>query len=265
MIMALGKREWPDVGDLVISTVERITDYGAYVRLDEYNKEGLLHISEVSSTWVRNIRDFVREGQKAVLRVLRVDQEKEHVDLSLRRVTKRERREKVLSWKKERKAESLLRTASERLNISEKELYEKAGVLVEKEFGEMHGGLEKTAREGAEVLVKLGVPKDMAATIEEIAKERIRLPVVMVKGTLELQCTKPNGAVLVRDALLDAQRIKKSSNTEVRIYVVAPPRYRIEVLAEDYKEAEKLLSKATQTALKSIVKFGGQGVFRREK
>lgn len=263
--MALGKREWPDVGDLVISTVERITDYGAYVRLDEYNKEGLLHISEVSSTWVRNIRDFVREGQKAVLRVLRVDQEKEHVDLSLRRVTKRERREKVLSWKKERKAESLLRTASERLNISEKELYEKAGVLVEKEFGEMHGGLEKTAREGAEVLVKLGIPKDMAATIEEIAKERIRLPVVMVKGTLELQCTKPNGAVLVRDALLDAQRIKKSSNTEVRIYVVAPPRYRIEVLAEDYKEAEKLLSKATQTALKSIVKFGGQGVFRREK
>lgn len=263
--MALGKREWPDVGDLVISTVERITDYGAYVRLDEYNKEGLLHISEVSSTWVRNIRDFVREGQKAVLRVLRVDQEKEHVDLSLRRVTKRERREKVLSWKKERKAESLLRTASERLNISEKELYEKAGVLVEKEFGEMHGGLEKTAREGAEVLVKLGVPKDMAATIEEIAKERIRLPVVMVKGTLELQCTKPNGAVLVRDALLDAQRIKKSSNTEVRIYVVAPPRYRIEVLAEDYKEAEKLLSKATQTALKSIVKFGGQGFFRREK
>ncbi len=263
--MAVGKREWPDVGDLVISTVERITDYGAYVKLDEYNKEGLLHISEVSSTWVRNIRDFVREGQKAVLRVLRVDQEREHVDLSLRRVTKRERREKVLAWKKERKAESLLRTASERLNISEKELYEKAGVLVEKEFGEIYGGLERTAREGAEVLVKLGIPKDMAATIEEIAKERIRLPIVMVKGTLELQCTKPNGAVLVRDALLDAQRIKKSSTTEVRIYVVAPPRYRIEVLAEDYKEAEKLLSKATQTALKSIGKSGGQGVFKREK
>lgn len=98
--MALRKPEWPDVGDLVIATVVRVTDYGAYVKLDEYGKEGLLHISEISSSWVRNIRNFVREGQKVVLRVLRVDAEKRHVDLSLRRVTKRQKREKILFWKK---------------------------------------------------------------------------------------------------------------------------------------------------------------------
>lgn len=263
--MAFRKREWPDIGDLVISTVERIADYGAYVMLDEYKKEGLLHISEVSSTWVRNIRDFVREGQKAVLKVLRVDAEKEHVDLSLRRVTKRERKEKILAWKKERKSESLLRTASERLNVSPEEVYEKAGVLMEKEFGEIYEGLEKTARDGAEVLISLGIPKDMAATIGEIAKEKIRLPMVKIKGTLELRCTKPNGATLIREALSGVQKIQKSRGAKVRIYVVAPPRYRIEVLAGDYKEAEKLLNKATETALRNITKIGGQGVFKREK
>ncbi len=46
--------------------------------------EGLLHVSEISSSWIRNIRDFVREGQKMVLKVLRVDLEKGHIDLSLR-------------------------------------------------------------------------------------------------------------------------------------------------------------------------------------
>lgn len=263
--MSFRKREWPDRGDLVISTVERITTYGAYVMLDEYKKEGLLHISEVSSTWVRNIRDFVREGQKAVLKVLRVDPEKEHVDLSLRRVTKRERKEKILSWKKERKADSLLHTASERLKISPKEVYEKAGALMEKEFGELYEGLEKTARDGAEILLKLGIPKDIAATIEEIAKEKIRLSLVKVKGILELQCTKPNGAVLIRNALLTAQKIRKPHGAKARIYVVAPPRYRIEVFAEDYKEAEKYLSEATETVLKNITKVGGQGVFQRGK
>ena len=263
--MALRKREWPDVGDFAICTVERITDYGAYVLLDEYSKEGLLHISEVSSTWVRNLRDFVREGQKTVLKVLRVDPDRGHVDLSLRRVTKRERREKVLSWKKERKAESLLRTAAERLNTSPEEIFEQAGALLEKKFGEVHEGLEKTAREGVEVLLNLGVPETMAATIEDVAKEKIRLPMLKVKGTLELACTKPNGVVLIRDALRSAQKVSRSNDTDVRIYVVAPPRYRIEVLAEDYKAAEKLLNKATEKALKNIAKVGGQGVFKREK
>ena len=105
--MAFKKPDWPEVGDLVIATVEEVTDFGAYVKLDEYDKKGLLHISEISSSWIRNIRDFVREGQKVVLKVLRVDVEKGHIDLSLRRVTKREKIEKMMSYKKERKAETL--------------------------------------------------------------------------------------------------------------------------------------------------------------
>jgi len=263
--MEFKKPEWPDVDDLVIATVVRITDYGAYVKLDEYDKEGLLHISEVSSSWVRNIRDFVREGQKLVLKVLRVDAEKGHVDLSLRRVTKREKKEKILFWKKDRKADSLLRSASERLNIPLEEIYEKAGALIEKEFGELHEGLEKTAKEGADVLLKLGVPKDIALTLEEIAKEKIKIPLVKVKGILELQCTKPNGAVLIKETLLKAQKVGESQGTNVRIYVVAPPKYRVVVSAEDYKSAEDVLDKATETALKSITKIGGKGIFKREK
>jgi len=263
--MAFRKPEWPDVNDLVIATVVKITDYGAYVQLDEYDKEGLLHISEVASSWVRNIRDFVREGQKVVLKVLRVDKEKGQVDLSLRRVTKREKKEKILSWKKDRKADSLLRSASEKLSIPLKDVYEKAGALIEKEFGGIHEGLEKTAKEGAEVLLKLGVPKDIAVALEEIAKEKIRIPTVKIKGILELQCTKPNGVTLIKKALLDAQKIGEAEGTKIHIYVVAPPKYRIVVSAGDYKTAESVLEKATETALKDIAKIGGQGSFKREK
>jgi len=97
--MSEHKPEWPEVGDLVIATIENVTDYGAYAKLDEYTKRGLLHVSEISSSWIRNIRDFVRENQKMVLKVLRIDAEKGHIDLSLRRVTKRERIEKTKSWK----------------------------------------------------------------------------------------------------------------------------------------------------------------------
>lgn len=263
--MALKKPEWPEVGDLVIATIKSITSYGAYVTLDEYGKEGLLHISEVSSGWVRNIRSFVREGQKVVLKVLRVDAEKRHVNLSLRRVTKHGKREKILSWKRNRKAESLLRSTSEKSKIPIEEIYEKAGSKIEESFGRLYEGLEKTARDGVDVLLEIGVPKDIATAIAEVAKEKITISMVKVRGTLELQCTKPNGVTLIRESLLSAQKIEKPRGTRVRVYVVAPPKYRIEVSADDYKEAERILEKATETAIKHMAKAGGQGVFKREK
>ncbi len=263
--MGLRRPEWPEVGDLVIATVVSITDYGAYVRLDEYDKEGLLHVSEVASRWVRNIRDYVREGQKVVLKVLRVQADKGQVDLSRRRVTKRDKKEKILSWKKDRKAESLLRTAAEKMNLSFEEAYEKAGSLIEKSFGDLHDGLEKTAKEGADVLLDLGVEKELANTLAEIAQEKIQISLVNVKGILELQNPNPKGVLAIKETLKNAKEIGESEGADVSVYLVSPPNYRIVVSAEDYKTAESILEKATSFAVDYISKNGGKGSFHREK
>lgn len=81
------KRAFPEVGELVIATVDSVKDYGAFVKLDEYpDKIGFVHITEISSGWVKYIRDYVREGQKIVCQVMNVTPSKGHVDLSLKRV-----------------------------------------------------------------------------------------------------------------------------------------------------------------------------------
>jgi len=262
--MSVKKVEWPEAGDLVIASVQRITDFGAYVKLDEYEKEGLLHLSEVSSGWVRNIRDFVREGQKTVLKVLRVNPEKGHIDLSLRRVSRHERREKILSWKRERKAESLLRSVSEKLNMPYEDLNAKAGTIEDK-FGGIYETLEKAAREGPDLLIEAGLPQDIAVALAEVAKDKIKPPMVKIKGLLELQCPKPNGILHIKEALLSAQKIEKPRDTRIRLYTVAAPKYAVEVLAEDYKEAEKILQKAAEAAIKTITSAGGAGNFQRGK
>ncbi|MEM3730823.1 MAG: translation initiation factor IF-2 subunit alpha [Candidatus Bathyarchaeia archaeon] len=262
--MAWKKQEWPEVGDLVIATVESVTDYGAYVRLDEYGKKGLLHVSEVSSSWIRNIRDFVREGQKVVLKVLRVDAEKGHIDLSLRRVTKREKIEKIMSWKRERKTENLLRSAAEKIGLSLEEIYEKAGALMEKEYG-LYEGFEKAAREGPSILTKIGVPAEIANVISEIAKERMPVPMVKVKGIVELRCMKPNGVKVIKEAFLNAKKSEKTRDAKIRFYTVAAPKYCIEVMAENYKNAETVLQRVAENIVSNVVKAGGEGTFRREK
>ncbi len=262
--MAERKPEWPEVGDLVIATIETVTDYGAYAKLDEYNKRGLLHVSEISSSWIRNIRDFVRENQKMVLKVLRVDVEKGHIDLSLRRVTKRERIEKIKSWKKDRKAEALLRDVAEKVGLPVEEVYQKAGVFIEEKYG-LYEGFEKVAKDGLEALTKLGVPEDIAKAFAQVSEERIHVKLVKVKGIIELRCMKPNGVKCIQDAFANAKKAEKTKDAEVKFFIIAAPRYSVEVAAENYKCAEEVLQKVSQSVVTNITKAGGEGSFRREK
>ena len=261
--MSEQKPRWPEVGDLVIATIENVTDYGAYVNLDEYDKRGLLHVSEISSSWISNIRDFVRERQKVVLKVTRVNLEKGHIDLSLRRVTKRAKIEKIRQWKQDRKAEALLRGVAEKVGLPDEEVYEKAGALLEEKYG--FDGFEKIAKEGPAVLTEMGVPENLAKAFAEVAEERIRVKMVKVKGTLEIRCMKPNGVKIVEDSFLNAKKAEKTKDSKVRFYVVTTPKYDVEVLAENYKRAEEVFQKVSQSMVTNIAKDGGQGSFRREK
>jgi len=261
--MAERKPQWPEVGDLVIATIETVTDYGAYAKLDEYDKRGLLHVSEISSSWIRNIRDFVREGQKVTLKVLRVDHEKGHIDLSLRRVTKRERIEKVMSWKKERKADTLLRGVAEKLGMTSEEVYQKAGTIIEQKY-DLYEGFEKAAVEGPEALIDIGVPEDIAKAFSEVAQERIHVKLVKVRGVLEIRVVKPNGVRVIKEAFHKA-KTEKIKDAKLTFYVIAAPKYSLEVQAENYKRAEDVMQKTADNIVNYIVKAGGQGSFRREK
>jgi translation initiation factor 2 subunit 1 len=262
--MAERKPGWPQVGDLVIATIENVTDYGAYAKLDEYGKRGLLHVSEISSSWIRNIRDFVRENQKMVLKVLRVDLEKNHIDLSLRRVTKRERIEKIKSWKKDRKADALMRGVAEKMGMLPEELYQKAGALIEEEYG-LYDGLEKVAKDGFEALTKLGISEDLAKAFAQVAEERIRIKLVKVKGTIEVRCTKPNGVKCIQDAFNGAEKTEKGKDADIKFYVIATPKYGVEVAADNWKRAEEVLDKVSEAVVTNITQQGGNGSFKREK
>lgn len=260
--MAERKPQWPEAGDLVIATIETVTDYGAYAKLDEYDKRGLLHVSEISSSWIRNIRDFVREGQKVVLKVLRVDHEKGHIDLSLRRVTKRERIEKIMSWKKERKAEALLRGVAEKTGLTPDEVYQRAQAIEQKY--DLYEAFEKAAVEGPDALTEISVPENLAKAFTEVAQERIHVKMVKVKGVLEIRVVKPNGVKIIKEAFHKAKG-EKIKDAKVTFYVIAAPKYSVEVQAENYKRAEDVMQKTTDNVITAVTNAGGEGTFRREK
>src|SRR2546425_12229506 len=83
----------PEPGEIVVCTVREITSHGIYVNLDQYEgTNGFLHVSEISTGWVRNIDRVAKVSQKLVLKVIRVNKARREIDLSLRQVTNEERR-----------------------------------------------------------------------------------------------------------------------------------------------------------------------------
>lgn len=265
--MVKKRQKWPEVGDIVIGTVVRIEPYGAYVKLDEYNgKEGFIHISEISSTWVRNIRDYVREKQKVVAKVLRVDKTKNHIDLSLRRVTDQWKRQKIAEWKRAQKAENLLLLAAERLRKTLDEAYKEAGWKMEDAFGEIYAGFEAALEEGESALLKAGIDEKWAKILTELAKMYVEVPKVKISGVLTLRCMKPNGVEIIKKTLKEAMKAGKvgKNGVKVDVYLAGTPRWRVEVEAKDWETAEEVLKKVVDTALTTIKKEGGEGNFERE-
>ncbi len=251
--------QYPEVGDLVVASVTRVVDYGAYVKLDEYDGvEGLIHISEIASTYVKNIRVHVREGQKLVLKVLRVSTQRAQVDLSLRRVTGREKSEKMLEWKKVKKADSIIKGAAERLKVVEDDVA-KVKALVYEKFDNPFDAFEEATDEGEEVFTKLGMSEDWAKALTEVARSKIRLEKAKVTGTVELTCTKTAGVEAIRQALHGAKKVKKTRGTSIKVYTVGSPRYRFEVRSKEITDAQATLNLAIEEALNAIKGLGGEG------
>ena len=73
------------IDQLVDGTITKITDFGAFARLDE-DIEGLIHISELSEERIAHPSDVVSEGQEVTLRIIRIDASRQRIGLSLRRV-----------------------------------------------------------------------------------------------------------------------------------------------------------------------------------
>ncbi|MEM3615141.1 MAG: translation initiation factor IF-2 subunit alpha [Candidatus Methanomethylicia archaeon] len=263
--MSFKRRDLPEIGDLVIATVNEVFDKGAYVTLDEYSDvSGYVPIGEVSSTWVHNIRDFLKEGRKVVLKVIRVDKGKRYVDLSLRRVSDREKRDKLLEWKRFNRGEKLLELLSKRMGEDLDHVHSTIAKKLIDSFGDVLAGFEEAARFGAAPLVNAGIPSDVAEIIVDLAKESIELKESRVSAIIQLNSNASDGVLRIIEALNAAyESIRSFGNVKCRIYSIGAPRYRIDVSARDYHVAEEALKKALDSALDRISSLGGSGSFKR--
>ncbi len=216
-------------GDLVLCTVEKIEGTLVFVKLSD-NNQGTIITSEVAPGRIRNLRDYVVPKKKIVCKVLRVLNE--HIDLSMRRVSAKEKKEVMDKYKQEQTAKSAI---NQLLKESAKEVEEK----ILKKFNSLYDFLIE-AKENPKLLGDY-IPKEFISAVTKLTQKKQKD--VEVRKIIKLQCLEDDGI----------QRIKKILSLEKSAIVtyISAGKFQVKVKAENYKVANQIMNELTEKIEKS--------------
>jgi len=233
-------------GDVVLCTVERIMGTVVSVKIhpSESNKselEGSIITAEIAPGRIRNLREYVVPKKMIVCKIIRISPDRRHIDLSLRRVTGKERKEVMDNYKAEKNSESILKGI----------LKEKAEPIIEKirEKSSLLEFLEKSKTDSKE-LEKLAGKENTSKIIEVIKKQKIKEKAI--KKEISLRSSKPNGLETIKKILL-------VNNKAIEIKYLAPGRYTLKIISSDFKKAnsemQSILEEMESKAKKEDAEF----------
>ena len=236
--MAKHENEYPEQGEIVLCTVSNIQGTTVFVNLDKYTKTGVIHTSEIAPGRIRNIRDYVVPNKKIACKVLRLDISKGHIDLSLRRVTKKDTQELLKAFKKEQVSNKIL---SMILKDKTKDIREK---ILEK-YSSVTELLEHSLSEPKKLNEFLN--KTEAEKVAKIVSEKIKPKKIFVKATLKITDSGIDGISEIKKAL----DIKIEG---LKITYLGAPNYMISLEGDDYKKTDKNLKVIIEQVQKSLKK-----------
>ncbi len=242
----------PRIGSLVIAQVSKITQFGAYCRLPEYNNiEVFMPIREVSSGWIKNIREFIHEGQNLVCKVVAYDKDRNTIDVSLKKVTPKETKVKIGAYNLEKRLAALLQQAAKQAGIADKSMIDGLHTT----FG-TYAALFQHAADNSEQFESLKVPKRFKEEIQKAieANKKEKKHEVSYIATISTYNTE-SGAVELRNLFTDAV------SDGVIVSYISAPKYRFAADGKDYSEAEAKIKKAEMDISSKLKK----GIFKLEK
>lgn len=257
--MVKRRNPYPEVGEIIIGTIKAVNPNSALVSLDEYGKNGLVHVSEISRKWVRDIRQFAKIGDKIVCTVMEVDKTRDHINLSSKRVSDGEKNRRLQDWKLDQKGEKLLEKVAQKMGVNLDKVYEKIGFDIQDAFRNMLEAFE-TALDDITILERKGLDKKSIELIKEIASENIEIKEKEMKGIVEVKCFAPDAVTHIKKAFTEAQ-----SKYGIEVKYISAPEYSISYKTKDLKKGDKILNEAAEFICSQLKKKQGECDFRRNK
>lgn len=250
----------PEEEEIVLCKVTQLFPNSVFVDLLEFNNlQGMIHISEIAPGRIRNLRDYVSLGRQMVCKVLRIDHEKGHIDLSLRRVNSNQRTAKLDEIKQELKSESLIKAISKKLNRPLAQLYDQIAKIIFKEYSHLYLCF-KDVVSGEINLEKLGLEKELAKELTNAIIDKFKPARITLHGEIKLATYSSDGIDKIKSTLLAIEKV----STNIKLTYLGAGRYKFEIEDFDYKPAEANIKKVEEI-LKKFNDKNSMATFEREK
>ena len=224
------KRGLPEQGELVICKISKINPHSAFAYLEEYGTEGMVHISEVSSGWVRDIRLFVKPGQTVVAKVMRV--EDNHISLSLKRVDKKQENNKTKDYRLNQRAEKMLQMAAEAMKKTLDKAYEEVGYALQENFGSLYEAF-RLSIQTPQALRERGIPEKWVEQIRAVAEKAIIQKEFEFRARVSIKSYRQGGLNIIKEIVAGAEK----SGLEIKY--IAAPEYLARYKSMNAKKGEK--------------------------
>jgi translation initiation factor 2 alpha subunit (eIF-2alpha) len=226
-----------EVGDLVLCTVERIERTVVLVKVDG-NGDGSIITSEIAPGRIRNIRNYVVPKKQIVCKVLRISQSG-NIELSLRRVTPKERKEIIEKYKQEKSYVKMIKSVlKEKAEKTINEISKNEGVV--DFFDEV--------KENPKKLEKVFGKKDGKKIFEILSSQKQKIAVI--KKEISLKSFSSNGLEVIKNIF---ENIK-----EAEIKYISAGRYMIKTESEGFKKTDKKLKEIINEIEKRAKKLGAE-------
>lgn len=234
------KRKLPEQGEYVIGIIKKIFDYGAICELIEYdNLEAFIPIREVASGWVKNIHEFIKEGQRVVCQVIHVNPEMRTIDASIKRVTEIAKKKKLEEYAAEKRAVNFLDMIAKKLNIESSKVEEIKSKILSK-YNSLYD-LFSDAYNDTPTFKALDIPEEIKKEIKEKAEDVLSEKVFELTFKLTLQTFDTKKGI---EKINNAIKFLKEKGFNVTY--ISAPNYQLTISTKNPQSIEKQIPKLIQ-------------------
>ncbi|MDD5417704.1 MAG: hypothetical protein PHW96_02335 [Candidatus Nanoarchaeia archaeon] len=227
----------PENNEIVLCTVKKILPHSIFVSLEKYpDVDAMLHISEVSSSWVKNIRDFVSIGKSIVCKVVRVNPKSGQVDVSLKRVKDFEKKEFLKDVKKEKKIEKLIEFSGKKVGYSKKDIEGVKKTILE-QYDSLSDFFDYYDEGGESIVKELGLDKKFEKEFAPMLSQIKENKKIVLKYEFSVSSTAPDGVSKIKDFF---EKLGKEYGAEA-LYL-GSSRYHVKFTVKTNKEIKKLIN-----------------------
>lgn len=254
------EKRYPDEGDIIMSEIKEIDEYGVVCLLLEYGGiEARLNANQVSKRRIKSLKTHLRIGEQLPLEVISVDEANNYIDLSKKTLIKKDTELAMELYHQNKFVHNILSSMTHKIegSVSIEYLYETICWPITRNYSSAYIAFETISKD-LDLLNDYSIREDLKDCLGKILIQKFKPKVSKVETEVHVTCFGADGIDAVKESLRAG--LKRSTDEfPIDISVVSCPSYSISTKSYDQNKAITFLKEVLKEVESKILTYDNGG------